>query len=171
MSAPSPRSKPGERLVTRDPRRTIGGRERPQIAMAKQVQPADVATGPDREIRVLVVDDHPGFREVLGDLIAASPGFVVAGVASSGEEAIYAVDELLPELVLMDVLMPGMGGIAATRAILKTRPNVLVLLTSIENPGCYPGVAELAGEVAFIRKQDLRPHLLRYLWKSVRERA
>ena len=139
--------------------------------MAKQVQPADVATGPDREIRVLVVDDHQGFRDVLGDLIAASPGFTLVGVACSGQEAIDSVDDLVPELVLMDVVMPGMDGIAAARAILKSHPKVLVVLTSVEHPALYPGARELAGEVACIRKQDLRPEQLRHLRKTVEQWA
>ena len=77
----------------------------------------------DRDVKILAVDDHPAFREVLMDLIADEAGFVLVGQASSGEEAVRAVDRLAPELVFTDVVMPGMGGIAATQTTPQPSPR------------------------------------------------
>jgi DNA-binding NarL/FixJ family response regulator len=119
---------------------------------------------PDREVKVLVVDDNEAFLCALRDLVAAAPGFALAGVACSGEDAIRAVDELAAELVLMDVVMPGMGGIAAARKILSNSPGVVVVLTSVDDPALISGAAELGSAVRCERKQDLRPCLLQQLW-------
>jgi DNA-binding NarL/FixJ family response regulator len=136
--------------------------------MSEQAQQVDAISAPDHEVRVLVVDDHKGFREALADLIAASPGFILAGMASSGQEAVDSVEDLAPELVLMDVMMPGMDGIAATRAILRSSPNVMVVLTSIDDPELYRGTNAFGNDVACARKQDLRPQRLRQLWNTHR---
>jgi DNA-binding NarL/FixJ family response regulator len=136
------------------------------LPIPEQAQQVDAVRGPDREIRVLVVDDHKGFREVLADLIAASPGFVLAGTACSGQEAVDAVEDLAPELVLMDVMMPGMDGIAATRAILRSSPKVVVVLTSVDAPELYRGVNAFGNDVGWARKQDLRPQRLQEMWNS-----
>jgi DNA-binding NarL/FixJ family response regulator len=80
-----------------------------------QADEQSIRTTPVRvpDVTILAVDDHEAFRDVLRDLIAAAPGFLLVGEARSGEEAIGAVDVLLPKLVLMDVTMPGIGGVAA----------------------------------------------------------
>lgn len=118
----------------------------------------------DLGVTVLTVDDHREFREALRDLIAAVPGFVLVGQARSGEEAVRAVDQSAPELVLMDVLMPGMGGIAAARVILSRRPGILIVLISVDDPEYYPGTGELGDAVACKRKQDLCPSELERIW-------
>jgi len=117
-----------------------------------------------RDVAVLTVDDQDCFRDALRDMIAATAGFVLVGEACSGEEALSAVDLLAPELVLMDVRMPGMDGVAATRAIITRRPRTVVVLISAEDPELAPGVEALSQAVARVRKQHLRPQLLRDLW-------
>jgi DNA-binding NarL/FixJ family response regulator len=118
------------------------------------------------DVKILAVDDHRAFREALRDLIAAAPGFVLVGQASSGEEALRAIECLTPELVLMDVVMPGMGGIAATQAILSRRPEVVVVLISVDDPAQHPDASRLGHGVVCARKQDLRPEQLRQLWEA-----
>jgi CheY-like chemotaxis protein len=118
------------------------------------------------DVKILAVDDHRAFRDALRDLIAAAPGFVLVGQASSGEEALRALECLAPELVLMDVVMPGMGGIAATQAILNRRPEVMVVLISVDDPALHPDANGLGDGVVCARKQDLRPEQLRQLWEA-----
>jgi signal transduction histidine kinase len=83
-------------------------------------------------IRVAVVDDNDAFRETLGSLLAGD-GFEVVGSASTGADALRLVDEVHPDVVLMDVRMPGMDGIEATRLLKTERPHVgIVALTGLE---------------------------------------
>lgn len=81
-------------------------------------------------IRVLVVDDHPPMRIGLVGLIASQPGMDVVGEASDGEEAIEVYDDVLPDVVLMDLRMPGMGGVEAILAIRKKHPDARVIVLS-----------------------------------------
>jgi DNA-binding NarL/FixJ family response regulator len=127
--------------------------------------PTAKAPGIEHDLRVLAVDDHQQFREALRDLIAVAPGCVQVGHACSGEEAVRACERLSPRLVLMDVVMPGMGGIAAARLILGKDPDVVILLVSIDDPAGYPGAADLGSTVACARKQDLRPSELLRVWE------
>ena len=124
------------------------------------------AQEPDVDVTTLAVDDHGAFRDALRQLIAAAQGFVLIGEACSGEEAVREVDRLLPRLVLMDVVMPGMGGIAATHMILRRHPGLVVVLISADDPALDAGVVELGGAVASARKQDLRPRGIRQLWET-----
>ncbi len=81
--------------------------------------------------RVLVVDDHPIFREGLCALLATLPGFEVVGQAGSGEEAIRATHATAPDLVVMDIRMPGMGGLEATRRIQAECPGVRIVILTV----------------------------------------
>ena len=85
-------------------------------------------------IRILVADDHPLFREGVVHSLAAEPDFAVVGQASSGEEALRLARELLPDVVLLDVGMPGWGGIVAAEKIATACPAAkIVMLTVLED--------------------------------------
>ncbi len=119
----------------------------------------------DGQVRTLVVDDQEAFREALRQLIGAAAGFTLVGEATSGEEAIDAVEALSPSLVLMDVRMPGLGGVGAARAIRERHPELMIVLISVHDGEELPPEL-VSGEdaAAFVHKQTLKPRLLRELW-------
>ncbi len=123
------------------------------------------ATEPNREgVRVLTVDDQAVFRRVANDVIVATLGFEPIGEAGSGEEAVTAVERLRPDLVLLDVRMPGIGGIEAARRITSAHPDTVVVLISIEEPNEVEHAVRGSGAATLVRKQDFGPSLLRRLW-------
>ncbi len=89
------------------------------------------------KIRLLLVDDHEIVRAGLRMLFSAEPEVEIIGEASSGEEAVTAVQELAPEVVLMDVAMPGIGGVEATRRIKASHPQVAVLALTMHEDAEY----------------------------------
>jgi two-component system, NarL family, invasion response regulator UvrY len=120
-------------------------------------------------VRVLTVDDQARFRAVARDVIDATGGFEVVGEAENGEEALLAVDRLAPQLVLLDVRMPGLDGITVARRLRESHPETFVVLISIEDPLDLPSAAELNDAVPLVRKQDFGPRLLRLLWSEHRQ--
>ena len=85
---------------------------------------------PGTTIRILIVDDHPPMRMGLAALIKSQPGMDVIAEAADGEEAIEVYDDVLPDIVLMDLRMPGMGGVEAILAIRKKHPEARVIVLS-----------------------------------------
>jgi DNA-binding NarL/FixJ family response regulator len=117
------------------------------------------------EVRTLVVDDQEAFRDALRHLISAAPGFTLVGEACCGEDAIAAVETLSPNLVLMDVRMPGIGGIEAARSIVERHPDLMIVLISVHGEEeLSPELIDHGNSAAFVFKQNLRPHVLRELW-------
>jgi DNA-binding NarL/FixJ family response regulator len=82
-------------------------------------------------LSVLIADDHPLFRKGIRALLASTPDLVVAGEATTGEEAIRLAEALQPDVVLMDLQMPGGGGIAAIRAMLPISPHIRILVVTM----------------------------------------
>ena len=119
-----------------------------------------------RVVRVLIVDDQVVFRQAARDVISATAGFEPVGDAASGEEAVAAVERLRPELVLLDIRMPGIGGIEAARRIIEAHPGTVVVLISIEDAGEFADDGRATGAAAFVRKQDFGPALLRSIWEA-----
>lgn len=117
-------------------------------------------------VRVLTVDDQALFRGIAREVIDATPGFEVAGEATCGEEALTAVEDLAPQLVLVDVRMPGMDGVDVARHLAANHPETVVVLISIEESVDVPSAAQLTGKVPFVRKRDFGPALLRGLWAA-----
>jgi DNA-binding NarL/FixJ family response regulator len=86
------------------------------------------------QIRVLIADDHPFFRDGLRVLLEATPDTELVGEATDGEEAMALAATLQPDVILMDLRMPGMGGIEATRKILSESPHIgIVVVTMVED--------------------------------------
>ena len=108
-------------------------------------------------MRVLTVDDQAVFRGIAREVIDATPGFESVGEAASGEEALAAVDRLEPELVLLDVRMPGLDGIEVARRLRATHPDTLLVLISIEEPIDLPSAAQIAETRPARAQAGLRP--------------
>ena len=117
-------------------------------------------------VGVLGVDDQVVFLEVARDVVAATPGFSWVGGASSGEEALDAVEELAPEFVLLDVRMPGMDGLETARRIADSHPDVVVVLISVEASPALRAAIEASGAATLVRKQEFGPAMLRRLWQA-----
>ena len=118
------------------------------------------------EVGVLGVDDQPFFLDVVREVVAATAGFRWLGGASSGEDALGAVDELHPALVLLDVRMPDMDGLATARRIRDRHPDVVVVLVSVELSAATPRAVEASGAAVLVRKQEFGPAALRRLWRA-----
>ena len=103
-------------------------------------------------IRVLVVDDHPLARAAIVDMIASTAGLVLAGAAHDGREGIALAEHVDPDIVLMDVSMPGLSGIEATRRLLEADPGTRVLIFSAETRRDVVRAARDAGAAGFVRK-------------------
>lgn len=103
-------------------------------------------------IRVLIADDHRVVREGLRLVLTLDPEFDVVGEAMHGEEAVRLVQELRPEIVLMDLQMPGMDGIAATAAIKAAQPEVEVLVLTSVLQDTAVVAAVRAGAIGYLHK-------------------
>jgi len=104
--------------------------------------------------RVLVVDDHPLFREGLCGLIRELPTVDLAGQAATGEEALELVTDSQPDVVLMDLHMPGMGGIEATRRMTAAHPEIAVLVLTMLNDDHSLRAAVAAGARGYLLKES-----------------
>ena len=114
---------------------------------------------------MLVVDDQAPFRIAARAVLRRLAEFELAGEASSGHEAIELVDELRPELVLMDINMPQMNGIEATRQILAAHPDTVVILCSTYDMRDLPSDAGSSGAAGYVNKEQLGADLLRRIWE------
>ena len=112
-------------------------------------------------VGVLIVDDQSPFRSVARSLVSTIKGWRVVGEAESGEEAVLAAARARPDVVLMDINMPGISGLEATRQIVAHDPTVRVVLLSTYAVGDLPADALDCGAIAYVHKEDLSPKLLR----------
>jgi DNA-binding NarL/FixJ family response regulator len=114
-------------------------------------------------VKVLVVDDQEPFRLAAAAVIGAADGFELVGWAATGEASVAAVVTLQPDLVLMDVQLPGIDGPEATRQIRARRPAVRVLLVS--SAEALPD-AEACGAMGYLAKRRLSPARLQAAWAN-----
>ena len=112
-------------------------------------------------VDVLIVDDQPPFRDVARTVISLIAGWRGVAEVETGEDAVAAVAEVSPRLVVMDINLPGISGIEATRLITAERPEVRVVLVSTYAADDLPADAADCGAAAYVRKEDLNPRRLR----------
>jgi two-component system invasion response regulator UvrY len=119
-----------------------------------------------RTVRVLVVDDQAPFRMAARAVVRRLAGFEIAGEAATGEDAVELAEGLRPDLVLMDINMPGINGIEATRRLLRCAPGAVVFLCSTYPLVDLPADAATSGASAYINKEELAADVLRRLWDT-----
>jgi two-component system, NarL family, invasion response regulator UvrY len=115
---------------------------------------------------VLVVDDQAPFRLAAKAVLRRLDGFELAGEAASGPEAIELAARLHPALILMDINMPEMSGIEATRRIVSELPEVVVILCSTYDVSDLPPAAAHSGASGYLHKEQFGAAMLRALWEN-----
>jgi NarL family two-component system response regulator LiaR len=118
-------------------------------------------------ITIIIADDHEVVRSGVRSYLETVPDFQVVGEACSGEEAIAQVSELIPDIVLMDLIMPGLDGVETTRRIKKISPrtHVVVLTSYHEDVHIFPALK--AGAIAYILKDMKMEKLVEVLYRAV----
>ena len=117
-------------------------------------------------VRVLIVDDQKPFRSAARTVVTLTPDFEVIGEAESGEEAVEKAVELQPDLVLMDINLPGINGVEAVRQIKAARAETMAFLLSTYSQSDLPSDARSSGAAAYIHKEDFGPDILSDLWAA-----
>ena len=117
-----------------------------------------------RPVRVMTVDDQPVFRAIARELVDAVGGFDPVLEAASGPEALEAAERLHPQLVLVDVNMPGMDGIETSRRLVERDASTVVVLITSGECSDVSRAARKSGAVALLAKHNLNPSVLRGIW-------
>ena len=112
-------------------------------------------------LRLLIADDHPLFRHGLAALLSAYTDFTVVGEATTGERSIELAERLQPDVVLMDIQMPGVNGIEATRSIIHTSPHIRILMITMFEDDASVFSAMKAGARGYILKDAQKDDMLR----------
>jgi DNA-binding NarL/FixJ family response regulator len=121
--------------------------------------------------RVLIVDDHAFIRRGVQTILHAFPEWEFCGEADNGKDAIRLAEELKPEVIIMDLSMPGLNGIEATRAIRKTQPAVKVVLLTLHESAELVRNAFRAGARGYLLKTDAEQELVKALTVVIGEGA
>ena len=115
------------------------------------------ATGP---VRVLVVDDSPFMRKAIGRMLSAVPGIEVVALAASGREAVECLERLAPDVVTLDVVMPGMDGVQTLEHIMRVHPVPVIMVSSLTRENAEVTLSALeAGAVDFVEKPSGMPNM------------
>jgi DNA-binding NarL/FixJ family response regulator len=128
-----------------------GQRERIPVAVEEGVPP--LALPPEgKTIRVVLADDHPILRKGLFDVLDEQPGIDIVGEASDGEEVIDLARRTRPDVVVMDVTMPKLSGVEATRRIVAEQPQIRVIGLSMHEQSDMAAAMREAGAAAYLSK-------------------
>jgi DNA-binding NarL/FixJ family response regulator len=112
-------------------------------------------------ISILITDDHTLLRETWAFIFGTDPKFKVVGITGTGEEALSIAQQFLPEIVLMDINLPGMNGIEATEKILEISPNSKVLGVSLHNEPGYARKMMQKGAMGYVTKNSTKEEMFK----------
>ena len=113
------------------------------------------------QLRILIADDHPVFRHGIRALLEAAPTIEIVGEAMSGDEAVALAERLQPDVILMDLKMPGLHGVDATRRIVQTSPHIRVLIVTMFEDDTSVFTAMRAGARGYVLKDASKEEILR----------
>lgn len=127
-----------------------------RLVPAKSVEQDDYRLGAEVQLhnRILVVDDHPSFRHMLRTFLELNPNWEVCGEASDGWEAVERTNELHPDIIIMDLDMPKLNGLEATRRIHEFSPTVRILILTFHENSVLPKIAQEWGAQGYVLKSD-----------------
>ncbi|CUR57927.1 Response regulator receiver protein (fragment) [metagenome] len=117
-------------------------------------------------VRVLLVDDHEPFLRAMAAVVEECPGFEIVGRAMSGEDAVHVAVATRPDLVLMDVNLPGIDGLEATRRLIGWRPTLVVVLLSTYDEEAGAVFVVESGAAGYVTKAAFGPDLLEETWQG-----
>ncbi|CAM4459186.1 response regulator transcription factor [Paenibacillus tarimensis] len=115
-------------------------------------------------LRIMLADDHPMFREGVRSVLDSAEGMTLVGEASNGDEVVRLALELQPDVVLMDIRMPGLNGIEATTRIKASNPAIHVLILTMFRDDASVITAMKAGARGYILKDSEREDIIRAIW-------
>jgi DNA-binding NarL/FixJ family response regulator len=140
------------------------------VVLTDERRDGDTADTPaPTDVGVLIVDDQAPFRAVARTVVQLAAGFSVIGEAASGEEAVELAASLHPSLVLMDINLPGINGIEATRQIVAAAPDTVVIMLSTYRADDLPSDAADCGAARYVHKEDFGPAILQEIWSAHRD--
>lgn len=133
----------------------------PEVAAVPEAVPRGDRTSPEEKLRILLVDDHQIVREGLAGLLRREPDLEIVGEASDGETALDLTRTLEPDVIIMDVNMPRMNGVEATRRIMAEMPHVRILALSLHNEDDMAKIMLEAGAETYLTKGGPSENLIR----------
>jgi len=120
-----------------------------------------------RQVKILLADDHPLMRKAVRITLEKEAGFKVVGEADDGEEAIRLADSLNPDLVIMDISMPKLNGVQATREIRAHHPNIIVLILTVHDESEYLVELFEAGASGYLTKEIVDKDLISSIYRAL----
>ena len=118
-------------------------------------------------VRVVIVDDQLPFRRAAQAVVESTDTFVVVGAFETAEQGLAAVDEVRPQLILMDVNLPGIDGVEASRRLRVQHPDIVVILLSSYDEAEFADLTQDCGAAAYVPKSAFGPDRLEDTWATI----